>query len=88
MDGRSRIGVSKYYDKTHDSCLLAVSFVCRNSLDSDLEIKRETLLGNCGIRRNGSARTRPDADAMHMRKASGISEVKIAFIIAQKEIMY
>jgi len=37
--------------------------------------QRELLSGNRGAFQNGSARTRSDADAAHMRKASGIMQM-------------
>jgi len=39
-------------------------------------LKRELLSGGSGAFQNGSARTRSDADAAHMRKASGIMQMR------------
>jgi len=38
--------------------------------------ERELLSGDRGAFQNGSARTRSDADAAHMRKASGIMQMR------------
>jgi hypothetical protein len=38
--------------------------------------QRELLSGDRGAFQNGSARTRSDADAAHMRKASGIMQMR------------
>ena len=48
----------------------ARSFVLRH-----LGTQRELLSGDRGAFQNGCARTRSDADAAHMRKASGIMQM-------------
>ena len=47
-----------------------------NVLNADMSYQRELLSGDCGAFQNGSARTRSDADAAHMRKTSGIMQMR------------
>jgi len=42
----------------------------------NLPMSENILSGDCGAFQNGSARTRSDADVAHMRKASGIMQMR------------
>jgi len=48
----------------------------RQSYGNDVGISEKLLSGDRGVFQNGSARTRSDADAAHMRKAPDIIQMR------------